>query len=157
MSLASAVPSARLRVLGATLPDVPRPVAAYQPAVRVGELVYTSGQLPLREGVLMRTGLLGRDVSADEGALLARVCTMNALAAVGAVADLDAIERIVKVVGFVASADGFTDQPAVIDGASTLLREVFGAAGEHARSAVGVAALPLGAPVEVELIVKLRG
>lgn len=156
MSLASTIPSVRLRALGASLPDVPPPVAAYQPAIRVGDLVYTSGQLPLRDGALSRTGLLGRELSAGEGAMLARVCTMNALAAIGTVADLDEIERIVKVVGFVASADGFTDQPAVMNGASDLLREVFGAAGEHVRSAVGVAALPLGAPVEVELIVKLR-
>jgi enamine deaminase RidA (YjgF/YER057c/UK114 family) len=128
------------------------------PAVRDGALVWTSGQLPMVDGTLAATGVVGAEVSAEQAADLARICALNALAAIKAeVGDLDAVERVVKVVGFVASAPEFTAQPAVVNGASTLLGEVFGEAGKHARSAVGVAALPLGAPVEVELIVRVSG
>jgi enamine deaminase RidA (YjgF/YER057c/UK114 family) len=149
----------RLRELGLTLPPVAAPVAAYVPAVLDQDLVWTSGQLPVVDGALPVTGLVGLgqgDVPPEDAAHLARVCALNALAAVGSVVDLDRVARIVKVVGFVASAPGFTGQPAVVNGASELLGDVFGAAGGHARSAVGVAALPLGAPVEVELVASLR-
>jgi enamine deaminase RidA (YjgF/YER057c/UK114 family) len=120
-------------------------------------LVYTSGQLPIRDGILLSEGLIGRDLTVEAGAELARLCTVNALAAIAGIVDLDAISRVVKVTGFVASTPDFTAQSAVIDGASTFLEEVFGDAGKHSRSAVGVAALPLGAPVEVELVVALLG
>lgn len=146
----------RLGSLGLTLPPVPTPAGAYVPAVRDGDLVWTAGQLPLVSGALPATGLVGGQVTVEVARDLARTCALNALAAVGSVADLDVVERVVKLVGFVASAPGFTDQPQVVNGASELLGEVFGAAGRHARSAVGVAALPLGAPVEVELVVRLR-
>jgi enamine deaminase RidA (YjgF/YER057c/UK114 family) len=147
--------SARLAELGIALPAVAAPVAAYVPAVRTGNLVYTSGQLPFVAGALHRTGLVGAEVGAEDAAECARICALNALAAVDALVGLDAVTRVVKVVGFVASAAGFTGQPGVVNGASGLLGEVFGPAGEHARSAVGVAQLPLGAPVEVELIVEV--
>lgn len=148
----------RLADLGLTVPDVVPPLAAYVPAVRAGDLVWTSGQLPMVDGELVGTGLVGQDVSAEEATELAGICALNALAAVKAeLGDLDRIERVVKVVGFVASAPGFTGQPGVVNGASNLLGEVFGDAGKHARSAVGVAALPLGAPVEVEVVVKVSG
>jgi enamine deaminase RidA (YjgF/YER057c/UK114 family) len=147
--------AARLAELGITLPTVAAPVAAYVPAVRTGNLVYTSGQLPFVAGVLPRTGLVGAEVSAEDAAADARTCALNALAALDALVGLDAVVRVVKLVGFVASAAGFTGQPGVINGASGLLGEVFGPAGEHARSAVGVAQLPLGAPVEVEIIVEV--
>ena len=147
--------STRLAELGHTLPDAAAPVAAYVPAVRTGNLVYTSGQLPLIDGVLQHAGKVGDTVQPDEAAIAARTCTLNALAAIDRLVGLDSIERIVKVVGFVASADGFTGQPAVINGASTLLTEIFEEAGAHARSAVGVAELPLDTPVEVELIVEV--
>lgn len=146
----------RLTELGLTLPAVPAPVAAYVPAVRTGSHIYTSGQLPLVEGKLGVTGLLGADVSAETGYEQARIAGLNALAAVASVVDLDDVVRIVKAVGFVASAPGFTGQPAVVNGASELFGAVFGDAGNHARSAVGVAVLPLNAPVEVELIVEVR-
>ena len=145
----------RLAELGLTLPDVVPPVAAYVPAVRNGSLVWTSGQLPMVGGQLTGTGLVGSDVTAEEAKDLARTCALNALAAVASVADLDSVVRVVKVVGFVASADGFYGQPGVINGASELLGEVFGEAGRHARSAVGVAVLPLNAPVEVEVVVEV--
>lgn len=145
----------RLAELGLTLPDVVPPVAAYVPAVRDGDLVWTSGQLPMVEAKLLATGLVGADVTAEEAKDLARTCALNALAAVGSVVDLDAVERVVKVVGFVASAPGFYGQPGVVNGASELLGEVFGEAGRHARSAVGVAVLPLNAPVEVEITVRV--
>lgn len=145
----------RLAELGLTLPGVAAPVAAYVPAVRSGDHVYTSGQLPMVEGSLARTGKVGADVTPEQGKELARTCALNALAAIDALVGLDAVKRVVKVVGFVASADGFTGQPAVVNGASELLGAVFGDAGQHARSAVGVAELPLGAPVEVELIVEV--
>ena len=145
----------RLAELGITLPAVAAPVAAYIPALVSGNLVFTSGQLPLVEGVLPATGKLGAAVSAEEGKELARQCALNALAAVESViGSLDRVTRIVKVVGFVASDPSFTGQPGVINGASDVLGEIFGDAGVHARSAVGVAVLPLDSPVELELIVE---
>ena len=146
---------ARLAEMGLELPEVVTPLAAYAPAVRTGDLVYTSGQLPMVAGELLQSGKVGGDVRTEDAAALARVCALNALAAVDALVGIDGVVRVVKVVGFVASAPGFTGQPAVVDGASRLLGEVFGDAGAHARSAVGVAELPLGAPVEVELIVEV--
>jgi enamine deaminase RidA (YjgF/YER057c/UK114 family) len=143
----------RLGALGLELPPVPTPQASYVPAVREGSWVWTAGQLPLVAGKLTETGLVGGDVSPERAAGLARICALNALAAAAeAAGGLDRIRRIVKVVGFVASAPGFTGQPAVVNGASDLIGQVFGAAGAHARSAVGVAALPLGSPVELELV-----
>jgi enamine deaminase RidA (YjgF/YER057c/UK114 family) len=149
-------PQARLAGLGLVLPPVAVPVAAYVPAVRTGSYVYTAGQLPLAEGKLLATGKVGAQISAEEAARLARTCALNGLAAVASVAGgLSAIRRIVKVTGFVASSPGFTGQPQVLNGASELLLEVLGEAGRHARSAVGVAELPLDAPVEVELIAEV--
>lgn len=145
----------RLAEQGITLPQVVAPVAAYVPAVRTGNLVYTAGQLPFVDGKLPVTGKVGADVAPDAGKALARVCALNALAAIDSLVDLNSVTRVVKVVGFVASAPGFRGQPGVINGASELLAEVFGDNGKHARSAVGVAELPLGAPVEVELIVEV--
>ena len=147
--------SLRLGELGVVLPQVAAPLAAYVPAVRTGNLVYTSGQLPLEAGKLARTGKVGGEVSPEEGKAMARICALNALAAVNALVDIDAVRQVVKVGGFVASAPGFNGQPGVINGASELLAEVFGDAGVHARSAVGVSELPLDAPVEVELIVEV--
>lgn len=146
---------ARLVELGVTLPPVAVPLAAYVPAVRTGNLVYTSGQLPLEDGKPTHFGRLGAEVSPEEGRAAARTCALNGLAAIDALVGLDSVVRVVKVVGFVASAAGFTGQPGVVNGASDLLGEVFGEAGAHARSAVGVAALPLDVPVEVELIVEV--
>jgi enamine deaminase RidA (YjgF/YER057c/UK114 family) len=138
------------------VPQVTVPLAAYIPAVRTGNLVYTSGQLPMIDGALAATGKVGGTVSAEEAAELAKICALNAIAAVRSlIGDLDKVVRVVKVVGFVASAPDFTGQPAVVNGASNLLKEAFGDAGIHARSAVGVAALPLDAPVEVEMIVEV--
>jgi enamine deaminase RidA (YjgF/YER057c/UK114 family) len=149
-------PQDRLAGLGLVLPPVAAPVAAYVPAVRTGSYVYTAGQLPLAEGKLLATGKVGAQISAEEAARLARTCALNGLAAVASVAGgLSAIRRIVKVTGFVASSPGFTGQPQVLNGASELLLEVLGEAGRHARSAVGVAELPLDAPVEVELIAEV--
>jgi enamine deaminase RidA (YjgF/YER057c/UK114 family) len=148
-------PLRRLQELGIALPGVSAPLAAYVPARRTGSLVYTSGQLPMVDGALPVTGKVGATVSADEAARLARIAALNGLAAVHALVGLDSVVAVVKVVGFVASAPDFTGQPAVINGASELLGEVFGDAGAHARSAVGVASLPLDAPVEVELIVEV--
>ncbi|MGH9251130.1 MAG: RidA family protein [Acidimicrobiales bacterium] len=149
-------PEERLAALGLTIPEVTPPVAAYVPAVRTGSYVYTSGQLPMRDGELMHTGKVGSEVSPDEANECARQCALNALAAVRTqVGDLSAVTRVVKVVGFVASAPGFTAQPQVVNGASELLGQAFGDAGQHARSAVGVAVLPLDAPVEVELVVEV--
>ena len=145
----------RLGELGIELPGVAAPVAAYVPAVHTGSLVYTSGQLPFVDGRLAATGKVGSEVSPEEAQRHARTCVLNALAAVDGLVGLDEVIRVVKVVGFVASAEGFTGQPAVVNGASDLLGEIFGEAGAHARSAVGVAELPLGAPVEVELIVEV--
>jgi enamine deaminase RidA (YjgF/YER057c/UK114 family) len=146
---------ARLQELGLVLPQVAAPVASYVPAVRTGDLVYTSGQLPTENGKLAATGKVGAEVSPEQGKTLARICALNALAAVGSVVDIDTVARVVKVVGFVASAPGFNGQPGVINGASDLLADVFGDNGAHARSAVGVSELPLDAPVEVELIVEI--
>jgi enamine deaminase RidA (YjgF/YER057c/UK114 family) len=145
----------RLAELGLALPEVVPPVAAYVPAVRNGALVWTSGQLPMVSGQLVATGLVGSDVTPEDAKGLARTCALNALAAVGSVADLDSVVRVVKVVGFVASAPGFYGQPGVVNGASELLGDVFGENGRHARSAVGVAVLPLNAPVEVEIVVEV--
>jgi enamine deaminase RidA (YjgF/YER057c/UK114 family) len=146
----------RLAELGLELPPVVAPLAAYVPAVRTGSLVYTSGQVPFRDGKLAATGKVGAEITADDAPDLARTCALNALAAVHDLVGLDSVVRVVKVLGFVASAPDFTGQPGVINGASELLGDVFGDAGAHARSAVGVAALPLDAPVEVELIVEVR-
>jgi enamine deaminase RidA (YjgF/YER057c/UK114 family) len=145
----------RLAELGIALPDVVTPLAAYVPAVRTGNLVYTSGQVPMQSGVLAATGKVGAEVSPEDGKALARICALNALAAVNSLVGIDAVTRVVKVVGFVASTPGFNGQPGVINGASELLGEVFGDAGAHARSAVGVSELPLNAPVEVELIIEV--
>ena len=147
---------ARLAELGVELPAVAKPLAAYVPAARTGNLVYTSGQLPLAGGELVRTGKVGSEVTPEDAKTAARICALNALAAIDALVGLDAVTQVVKVVGFVASAPGFSGQPGVVNGASEFLGEVFGDAGVHARSAVGVAELPLDAPVEVELIVEVR-
>ncbi len=147
--------SARLGELGVTLPEVVAPLASYVPAVRTGNLVYTSGQLPMEAGKLVGTGKVGAEVSPGEGQAMARICALNALAAVNSLVGIDAVTRVVKVVGFVASAPGFNGQPGVVNGASDLLAEVFGDKGAHARSAVGVSELPLDAPVEVEMIVEV--
>jgi enamine deaminase RidA (YjgF/YER057c/UK114 family) len=149
-------PLARLAELGITLPPVAAPVAAYIPAKRSGSFVFTSGQVPIVDGALIRTGKVGAEVSAEDAAGLARVAALNALAAVDDLVGLDAVVGVLKVVGYVASAPDFTGQPAVVNGASALLGEVFGDAGAHARSAIGVASLPLDAPVEIELIVEVR-
>jgi enamine deaminase RidA (YjgF/YER057c/UK114 family) len=147
----------RLAELGLTLPPPPKALAVYQPAVLVDEWVYTAGQLPLREGELIAEGLVGSDLNVDEAADCARQCALNALAAIAAVTgDLDAVQRVVKVVGYVASAPGFTAQPAVLNGASELLGAALGDAGQHARSAVGVASLPMNAPVEIDLVARVR-
>lgn len=147
----------RLAELGLTVPEVAAPVAAYVPVVQDGNLVYTSGQLPMVDGKLAGTGKVGADVSAEDAAKLAQACALNAIAAVKSqIGDLDKVTRVVKVVGFVASDPSFTGQPAVINGASELLAKAFGEAGAHARSAVGVAALPMDAPVEVEIIVSVQ-
>jgi enamine deaminase RidA (YjgF/YER057c/UK114 family) len=149
-------PEERLADLGLSVPAVATPVAAYIPAVRSGHHVFTSGQLPMRDGQLMLTGKVGGEVSQDEAVECARQCALNALAAIRAeVGELSAIVRIVKVVVFVASTPDFTAQPQVANGVSELLGEVFGDAGRHARSAVGVSVLPLDAPVEVELVVEV--
>jgi enamine deaminase RidA (YjgF/YER057c/UK114 family) len=151
----SAGPLARLAELGLELPQVATPAGAYLPARRTGSLVFTAGQLPLVGGALPATGKVGGTVDPDTAADLARTCALNALAAVHSLVGLDAVTGVIKVVGFVASAPGFTGQPKVINGASDLLGEVFGEAGRHARSAVGVAELPLDAPVEIELVVEV--
>lgn len=149
-------PDERLAELGLALPGVAAPVAAYVPAVRSGDLLFTSGQLPRVDGAMAATGKVGAEVSAEQAKDLAALCALNALAAVKAeVGDLAAVRRVVKVVGFVASAPDFTGQPGVVDGASELLGKVFGDKGVHARSAIGVAVLPLDAPVEVELVVEV--
>jgi enamine deaminase RidA (YjgF/YER057c/UK114 family) len=146
----------RIIDLGFLLPETSKPLAAYIPAVQSGNLVFTSGQLPMIAGSLAETGKVGGPVSPERAKELATVCALNALAAVKTViGDLDKIKRIVKVVGFVSSTPEFTGQPAVVNGASEFLGEVFGEKGIHARSAVGVAVLPLDAPVEIELIVEV--
>jgi enamine deaminase RidA (YjgF/YER057c/UK114 family) len=147
---------ARLAELGLTLPQVVPPLAAYVPAVQSGNHVYVSGQVPMVDGKLPYTGKVGAEVTAEQGAELARACALNALAAIDALVGLGRIVKIVKLTGYVASAPGFTDQPAVINGASDLFGQVLGELGRHARSAVGVAELPLGAPVEVEVIAEVE-
>jgi enamine deaminase RidA (YjgF/YER057c/UK114 family) len=147
--------SARLAELGLHLPEVVKPLAAYLPAVRTGDLVFTAGQLPMVAGKLAQTGKVGLEVSPEQGKALARLCALNALAAVHSLVGIDAVTRVVKVVGFVSSTPGFNGQPGVVNGASELFDEVFGEAGAHARSAVGVAELPLDAPVEVEIVVEV--
>ena len=146
---------ARLRELGYELPGVAKPLASYVPAVRVGDQVWTSGQLPLVEGALPLTGKVGAEVTTEQAQEQARIAALNALAAIDAEVGLDNVSRVVKIVGFVASDPAYADQPVVINGASDLIGEVFGDAGKHARSAVGVAALPKNAPVEIELIVEI--
>jgi enamine deaminase RidA (YjgF/YER057c/UK114 family) len=146
---------ARLAELGLELPAVTPPLAAYVPAVRTGQHVYVSGQLPMADGALLSTGKVGADVTPERAKELAARCALNALAAIDNLVGLEHVVRVVKVVGFVASAEGFTGQPAVINGASEFFGAVFGEAGRHARSAVGVSELPLGAPVEVEVVVEV--
>lgn len=149
-------PYAKLAELGLTLPDVAPPLAAYVPAVRTGNYVYVSGQLPLADGKVIATGKVGDEITTEQAKELAARCALNGLAALESAVGLGKVVRIVKVVGFVASAPGFTDQPSVINGASELFGEVLGEAGRHARSAVGVAELPRNSPVEVELIAEVR-
>jgi enamine deaminase RidA (YjgF/YER057c/UK114 family) len=152
----ASTPEERLAELGLSVPEVAKPVAAYVPAVRSGNYVYTSGQLPMRDGQLLATGKVGGEVTPEEATECARQCALNAIAAVRAeVGDLSNIKRIVKVVAFVASTPDFTGQPGVANGASELFGDVFGETGQHARSAVGVPVLPLDAPVEVELLVEV--
>lgn len=146
----------RLAALGLSVPPVAKPVASYVPALAHGGFVFTSGQLPFVDGTLVATGKLGAEVDADQGHELARIAALNAVAAVASVVDLDDVVQVVKVGVFVASAPGFTGQPGVANGASELFAAAFGDAGQHARSAVGVAELPLGSPVEVELQVAVR-
>jgi enamine deaminase RidA (YjgF/YER057c/UK114 family) len=148
-------PYSRLAELGLELPEIVPPLAAYVPAVQSGATVYVSGQLPIHQGQLLATGKVGAEVSAEQGKELAGRCALNVLAAVDNLVGLENVVKIVKVTGFVASAPGFTGQPAVVNGASELLGEVFGEAGRHARSAVGVAELPMDAPVEVEAIIEV--
>lgn len=149
--------AARLAELGISLPEVVRPVGAYVPAVRSGSYVYVSGQLPLVGGKLVFVGKVGAEVTPEQGKEAARLSGINALAALASVVgSLDKVKRIVKVTGFVASAPGFTAQPGVVNGASELFKDVFGETGQHARSAIGVAELPLGVPVEVELIAEVE-
>lgn len=151
-------PEERVVDLGLELPLVARPVASYVPTVRTGSLVYTAGQVPLKDGVLLATGKVGTEISPEQATELAKVCALNVIAALKAeVGELSRVVRIVKVVGFVASAPDFYGQPQVINGASDLFRAVFGDAGAHARSAVGVGALPLDSPVEVEAIAEVAG
>ena len=147
----------KMSSLGLSLPTAAAPVAAYVPAVKSGNLVFTAGQLPVVDGKLLKEGKVGRDVSAEEAKELAQICALNALAAISLVADLDQIERVVRVGGFVNCAPGFTAIPGVINGASEFLIKIFGDVnGKHARTAVGVAELPLNAPVEVEVIFQLQ-
>jgi enamine deaminase RidA (YjgF/YER057c/UK114 family) len=146
-----------LRGLNLSLPDSPKPVASYIPAKQSGKLIFTAGQLPMVNGELISKGLLGQDVQIEEANKAAQICTLNALAAIkGVIGDLDRIKQIVRVVGYVASVPTFTQQPAVVNGASELLLEIFGENGKHARSAVGMAVLPLNASVEIELTVEVE-
>lgn len=147
----------RLAAIGLVVPPVVVPLGSYLPATRTGSLVFTAGQIPVLDGEVLATGLVGDDISVEQAAELARTCALNALAAVRSlVDDLDRVVQVVKVVGFVASAASFVEQPAVVNGASDLLAVAFGGAGRHARSAVGVASLPRGVPVEVEIVVEVR-
>ncbi|GIJ78076.1 putative endoribonuclease [Micromonospora phaseoli] len=155
MSFVTNGPHGKLAELGLELPEVVPPVASYVPAVQSGQHVYVSGQLPMAEGKLLATGKVGAGVSAEQAKQLAQRCALNALAAVDSLVGLENVVKVVKLTGFVASAPGFTGQPGVVNGASDLLGTVFGEAGRHARSAVGVAELPLDAPVEIEVIVEV--
>jgi enamine deaminase RidA (YjgF/YER057c/UK114 family) len=147
----------KLKSLGLELPAIPKPLAAYIPAKQSGKLVFTAGQLPMVNGELISKGLLGKDVEIEEANNAARICTLNALAAIkGVIGDLDKIKQVVRVVGYVASLPTFTQQPAIVNGASELLLEIFDDAGKHARSAVGMAVLPLNASVEIELTVEIE-
>ena len=147
----------RIQALGITIPDPPQPVASYVSAKRVGNLVLTAGQLPMVNGEVTLKGLLGKDVETEDAKVAARICTINALAAIkGVIKDLDSIVQIVRVVGYVASVPTFIQQPAVVNGASEFLLEIFGESGKHARSAVGVSVLPLNASVEIELTVEVK-
>ena len=147
----------KLAALGLTLPTAAAPVAAYVPAVKTGNLVFTAGQLPVVDGKLVLTGKVGSDVTPEDAKKMAEICALNALAAISLVADIDQIEKIVRVGGFVNGAPGFVAIPAVINGASELLMKIFGDVnGKHARTAVGVAELPLNAPVEIEMVVELK-
>jgi enamine deaminase RidA (YjgF/YER057c/UK114 family) len=147
----------KLAALGLTLPTAAAPVAAYVPSVKTGNLVFTAGQLPVVDGKLVLTGKVGSDVTAEDAKKMAEICALNALAAISLVADIDQIEKIVRVGGFVNGAPGFVAIPAVINGASELLMKIFGDVnGKHARTAVGVAELPLNAPVEIEMVVQLK-
>jgi enamine deaminase RidA (YjgF/YER057c/UK114 family) len=146
----------KLKSLGLSLPQTPKPVAAYIPAIQVNDLVFTSGQLPIVNGQLKFKGKLGQEITKEQGYEAAKICALNALSAIkSVVVDLNRIEQVVKVVGFVASAEGFTEQSAVVNGASEFLKELLSEKGAHARSAVGMAELPLGAAVEIEMIVKV--
>jgi enamine deaminase RidA (YjgF/YER057c/UK114 family) len=147
----------RLEAAGLAIPAVPAVAGAYVPAVRAGALVFTSGQLPMRSGELLARGTVGSEITLEVAAECAAQCAVNALAAASTVCDLDEVTAVVKVVGYVASSAGFTAQPGVVDGASAIMRTAFGEAGRHAREAVGVAALPLGAPVEVSVVLELGG
>ncbi len=156
MTAGSLTPEERLAELGLSVPEVAKPVASYIPAVRTGNYIFTSGQLPMRDGELITTGKVGGEVTVEEAVECAKQCALNAIAAVNAeLGDLSQVKRIVKVVVFVASTPDFTGQPGVANGASELFGNVFGEAGQHARSAVGVPVLPLDAPVEVELLVEV--
>ena len=147
----------QLGKIGLKLPEIPKPVAAYVPAKQSGKLVFTAGQLPMVNGELFSKGLLGQDVDIDEANNAARICTLNALAAIkGVIGDLDRIKQVVRVVGYVASIPTFTQQPVVVNGASELLLEIFGDSGKHARSAVGMAVLPMNSSVEIELTVEIE-
>ncbi|HEY6542527.1 MAG TPA: RidA family protein [Ktedonobacteraceae bacterium] len=148
---------ARIKELGLVLPETPRPVANYVPAVQVGNLIFVSGQVPTIAGQLLSKGKLGREISIEQGQEAARAALLNSLSAVRSLTgSLDVVRRIVKLNGWVASAEGFGNQPQVVNGASLLLEEIFGDAGKHARAAIGVAELPFGAPVELELLVEVR-
>ena len=148
---------AKLKEMGVEIPEAAKPLACYIPAVKIGNMVYTAGQIPLIAGKLQYTGKVGAEVSVEEAYAAAKTCAINCLAAIkGVIGDLDQIEAVFKVTGFVNSAAGFNGQPKVVNGASDFLGEVFGDAGKHARSAVGVSDLPIDAPVEVEVVVKLK-
>lgn len=147
---------AKLKEMGLTVPEAPKPVAAYVPAVKAGEYIYTSGQIPFVNGELKYKGKVGNDLTPEQGYEAAKICCLNCLSVIkGQIGDLNQIKRIVKVTGFVSSAPGFNGQPGVINGASELLGQLFGEQGQHARSAVGVNELPLDAAVEVEMIVQV--
>ena len=147
----------KINQLGFTLPIAPKPLASYVPAVRTGDLVFTAGQLPIKDGSLAFKGKLGKDLSEDEGKKAAQVCALNCLSVIkNEIGNLDNIEKIIKLTVFVSSAEGFINHPQVANGASDLIKEIFGENGKHVRSAVGVAALPLNAPVEIEMICKLK-